>query len=476
MKPLHRLRATLLIGLSIVIFSTGTPAVFGESVEQLQEVRDLLEKYHLSKPGAEELNEAEIDDMVDSLKDPYTEYFDAEEWKTFNSSLEHSFVGIGIVMGANKDSVYINDVIPGSPAEASGLSVGDVLLSGDELSFTGKSMAEIQESLHGVEGTSLILHVSRNGKELKFSVPRQAIQLPIITTQMLGDGVGYLSLAGFTSDAGKQVKNKLTQLEKQGMSSLVLDLRNNGGGYVTAAQEIAGLFIKEGVLAHMRDRDGNDKPLVVKGGTKPYEVVILVNGYSASASELLAGAMQDYGVATIVGTKSYGKGVVQSIVPLNSGGMLKITIEEYYTPKGRKVDKVGLKPDLVLQGEVQQFVGAFHSAGGKQVALSTKDELITINGIQMVQPGIILRQTNGWHINTRLAAFLLGADLKYNAKTKIITLTKGSNVHAIKTNDSHLSMINGSTSIHMGLLKKWYSNVSYSPTPNSADLMIKKLR
>lgn len=472
MTGFKRSRICLALFLSLALFSAWTPVVFGESVEQLQEVRELLEKYHLSKPDDEDLTQEAIDGMVDSLNDPYTEYFDEEEWQMFNSALEQTFVGIGIVMGEDGGVVFIEEVIAASPAEAAGLLTGDVIISADGKDLKGKTVSEIQNEVRGVEGSKLALGISRNGKALKFSVERKSLHLPIVTSRMLGDGVAYLALSGFTSDAGSQVKNRLTELEEAGLTSLVLDLRNNGGGYVTAAQDIAGLFIKEGVLAHMQDRDGNDSPLIVKGTTKPYSIVILVNGNSASASELLAGALQDYGVAKVAGTNTYGKGVVQSLIPLKSGGMLKITIQEYFTPTGRKVDKVGLKPDIVLEGAAEQLIGAFRSVGGKTVTLSTAKGMMTINGVRMSQQGALIKETNGWHMNMRFAAFLLGAKVKYDSKQHVITLAKGTVVKSIKTNDPRLSIVDGKSSIHVGVLKKWFSNVSYSVSGDTAKINV----
>lgn len=472
MKSFLRWRISLALFLSIALFSAWTPVVFGENAEQLQEVRELLEKYHLSNPTDEDLSEDAIDEMVESLNDPYTEYFDEEEWKTFNSALEQTFVGIGIVMGEDNGTIFVDEIIVGSPAEAAGLAIGDKIISADGNDVAGKTLSEIQAQLRGAEGSQLVLGVSRNGKALKFSIERKSLHIPIVTTRMLGDGVGYLALSGFTSDAGSQVKSRLVELEQQGLTSLVLDLRNNGGGYVTAAQDIAGLFIKEGVLAHMRDRDGNDKPLVVSGSTKPYSVVILVNGYSASASELLAGALQDYGAAKIAGTRTYGKGVVQSLIPLESGGMLKITIQEYYTPTGRKVDKVGLKPDLPLEGDVQQLIGAFRSAGGKMVSLNATKSSLMVNGVRVSPHGVFSKETNGWHINMRLAAYLLGAKLKFDSKNKVITLTKGTVVKSISTKDTRLSIVDGVSSIHAGVLRKWFPNVVYTVIGDSAKVNV----
>jgi carboxyl-terminal processing protease len=458
-----KLRLSGALLLSLTVFMLATPVVFGESAEQVTEVRDLLEKYHLSKPTDDELKSNVIDDMVKSLNDPYTEYFDQEEWNSFNSALEQTFVGIGIVMEENNGIAHVQDVIAGSPAQTAGLQPGDVLKSADGQALTNKSMEDIQSMIKGKEGTKVVVGIVRDGKPLTFSIVRKSIQIPIVTTRVLGNGVGYISLSGFTSDSGNQFKQQLSSLEQKGISSLVVDLRDNGGGYVNAAQEIASLFVKDGVLAHMNDRDGVDHPLEVKGSVKPYPVVILVNSNTASASELLSGALQDYGVAKLVGTRTYGKGVVQSIVPVQSGGVLKVTIEEYFTPKGRKVNKVGLVPDLALDNPVEQLVEGYRMAGGKNVTFKSGQGELTVNGVRMAQPDVSLKDNkNVWYFNIKLAASLAGAKLKYDASKHTYLLTKGNVVRTIATNDSHLKIQNGTSNIDVRLLAKWFAGVTFS--------------
>jgi carboxyl-terminal processing protease len=458
-----KLRLSGALLLSLTVFMLATPVVFGESAEQVTEVRDLLEKYHLSKPTDDELKSNVIDDMVKSLNDPYTEYFDQNEWNSFNSALEQTFVGIGIVMEENNGIAHVQDVIAGSPAQTAGLQPGDVLKSADGQALTNKSMEDIQSIIKGKEGTKVVVGIVRDGKPLTFSIVRKSIQIPIVTTRVLGNGVGYISLSGFTSDSGNQFKQQLSSLEQKGISSLVVDLRDNGGGYVNAAQEIASLFVKDGVLAHMNDRDGVDHPLEVKGSVKSYPVVILVNSNTASASELLSGALQDYGVAKLVGTRTYGKGVVQSIVPVQSGGMLKVTIEEYFTPKGRKVNKVGLVPDLALDNPVEQLVEGYRMAGGKNVTFKSGQGELTVNGVRMAQPDVSLKDNkNVWYFNIKLAASLAGAKLKYDASKHTYLLTKGNVVRTIATNDSHLKIQNGTSNIDVRLLAKWFAGVTFS--------------
>ncbi|QTH45072.1 S41 family peptidase [Cohnella sp. LGH] len=466
----RKIKHSVVLLLTFSLFFVYIPAALGATAQQTEEVRELLEQYHLKNPQDTDLANKEIDEMVDSLNDPYTEYFDDDEWSAYSSELEQTFVGIGIVMREDKGGVYVEDVIAESPASSVGILAGDLLVSADGKSFKGKSMADIQKEIRGEEGTSVALTVSRSGKSLKFKITRKSVHVPVVSTKMLDQGIGYLALSSFTSEAGKEVKRELEKLEKNGLSSLVLDLRNNGGGYVVAAQEIAGLFVEKGVLAHMRDRTGHDEPLSISGTKRPYEVVILVNGNTASASELLSGALRDYGVAQLVGAKTYGKGVVQSLMPLSSGGVLKVTIQEYYTPKGKKVDQVGLAPDLALSGAAEQLIGAFRLAGGKKLAASWQNGILTVNGIRMSQPDAARKEQNLWYVNLKLGAEIAGAKLSYDAKNRTYTLAKGNQKETIKQGDSRILIKDGRTSLDVRLLAKWFKGVTFSTSGDTLKL------
>lgn len=252
MNLFKKLRIALALLLTIALLTVGAPVALGATEDQIEEVRELLEQYHLSKPNDDELTDKEMEDMVDSLHDPYTQYFDEDQWESFNSSLEQTFVGVGIVMIEDQGVVYVEDVIPGSPAETAGVQPGDALAGADGKSFKGKSSSEIQKELRGAEGTVVGLSVTRGGKALKFKLTRKSVQIPVVTTKMLDKGVGYLSLSGFTLEAGKEFKQQLAKLEKNGLTSLVLDLRDNGGGYVNAAQDIATVRRERRSCPHAR--------------------------------------------------------------------------------------------------------------------------------------------------------------------------------------------------------------------------------
>ncbi|MDB4868919.1 MAG: hypothetical protein JWR03_3252 [Cohnella sp.] len=466
-------RILLALLLSLALTGTWTTASAAATTDQVNEVRTLLEQYHLDKPADKDLNGAAIDAMVNSLHDPYTEYFDPEQWKTFSDTLEQTFVGIGIVMAEEKGVVYVEDVITGSPAEAAGVLPGDAIVSADGKSVKGLSVTELQKQLRGAEGTTLTIGVTRDGKAFSYTITRKSVQIPVATGQMMGDGVGYLALSGFSSDAGEAFRKQLDKLEQAGMSSLVIDLRNNGGGYVNAAQQIAGYFLKDGVLAHLKDRDGNDSPLSVQGSGKSYPITILVNGNSASASELFAGALQDYGVAKLIGTQTFGKGVVQSILPLQSGGVLKVTVQEYFTPNGHKVNKKGLTPDHVVYGSGEQLVRAFRDAGGHALAMTTTNGAIVVNGVRTVEPYAAVLRGNLWYANVRLASAMAGADIGFDPKAQTITLKDHDHSYSIKLGDERLTNKGGWNLIDIRTMQNWFPNLSVDTAQGQLRLTVK---
>ncbi|TJY44245.1 S41 family peptidase [Cohnella pontilimi] len=471
MKKRPGIRYVLALLLSVALSGIFTISNAGAATtEQVNEVRNLLEQYHLNKPDNSNLNDAVIDAMVESLHDPYTEYFNEEEWKRFSDSLEQTFVGIGIVMAEEAGGIYIEDVILGSPAEKAGLLPGDQIVSAEGKSVKGLALPEVQQKLRGEEGTLLKIGISRNGKTLTFTITRKSIQLPVATGQMMGDGIGYLSLSGFTSDAGELFRNQLVRLEQAGMKSLIIDLRNNGGGYVNAAQQIAALFLKDGVLAHMKDRDGKDIPLPVQGEGRKYPVTILVNGGTASASELLAGALQDYGVAKLTGTQTFGKGVVQSIIPLESGGVLKVTVQEYFTPKGRTVNKKGLTPNHVVEGSGEQLIRGFRDAGGRALTLKAGKGSVVVNGIRAAEREPAIQQGKVWYVNLRLAAAMAGAELTYDLKNRKITVKSKTKSYTLNINDKRLLIRNGWSLIDTRALNSLFANVTAQTTGGQLQL------
>lgn len=438
------------------------PAALAATEAQTEDVKKLLEEYHLSAPTDDDLNDAAIQGMVESLQDPYTEYFTDEEWKEFSNYLAQTYVGVGLISALDGGKPYVQDVIPGSPAAQAGIAPGDAIVAVNGTNVESKSLLELNQLIAGNEGTSVSIKVKRNGTVLTFALTRASVQIPIATSQMLGGGVGYLALTLFSSNAAQKFNEELAKLENAGMKSLIIDLRDNGGGYVDQAQQIADNFVKAGVLAHLTDRDGIDHPIQLEGQTKPYPIYILVNENTASASELLSGALQDYGVAKLIGTQTYGKGVVQQIVNVPSGGVLKVTIEEYSTPNGRKVDHKGIAPDIVVQGDAQQLLAAIRAAGGQPTTLTAGKGSLVIDGVRMQASDLVIRKNGVPYVDLRLAAAFLGAAVQYDAKSHSLSIAADGKTNRLATSDAHLIVRSGVSSIDVRLLGKWLPKLRWS--------------
>ena len=324
------------------------------------ELMDLMHEYHLNNPEAAVLTEGAIQGLLDSLEDPYADYFSDAELKGFTDLLNGDLVGVGIEVTPGEEYPLVLNVIPGTPAEKSGIKTGDIIMAVDGQSISGWSLDEAVSKIRGIAGTKVKLTLKRGKDVFEVSPIRADIHVPSVSQEMLPGKTGYIHLAAFSSTSSQEFDKALRSLSDAGMESLILDMRNNGGGYLDGAVEIMGNFVPEGTLAVStvdgqghRDEFRTQK----RTGADAVPMVVLVNEYSASASELLAGALQDYEIATLVGDVTYGKGLVQTILPLGSGGALKITVAKYLTPAGHDIDQAGLTPDhYVLTGELQKEV------------------------------------------------------------------------------------------------------------------------
>lgn len=315
----------------------------------LFEVRENLLLRYNGEIDDNALLEAAIKGMTDSLNDPYTLFMNDKEYSSFVEQISGHFVGIGIQVGIKDEKVTVIAPIEGSPAERVGLKSGDVILK-----VNGEEMAEPKlentvSNIKGEAGTSVDLTISRGEETLDVTIPREEIKTTIVKGEMLEDNVGYIRLSAFDEDSAKQIKEKIIQLKGEGMKGLILDLRGNPGGSLSEAIGIASEFIPKGnVVTYTIDKyDKKQEYKSVGGDAQGLPLVVLIDGGSASASEVLTGALRDYELATIVGTKSFGKGVVQQLINLKGDkGGLKVTTSKYYTPNGENIHKIGITPDI----------------------------------------------------------------------------------------------------------------------------------
>jgi carboxyl-terminal processing protease len=313
--------------------------------------------------GERELAYGAISGMMQSLRDRWTVFMTPQEYRSLNENLEGGgFPGVGVVIDVDPatKSLLVVQVLDGGPAAKAGMQPGDVILTIDGTPTKGLSTVDDSKLIRGKAGTKVQLVVQRAGadKQLEFSVTRDFIHEPSVLTRMIDDHVGYVRVLVFGTTTGDEITRALAGLEKQGVKAYILDLRNNGGGYLNAAIDVASKFVADGPIVEI---DQRQKPLTTinaqDSAVASRPLAVLVNGYTASASEIASGAIQDSGTGVLIGTKTYGKGEVQTIYPLPDGSAIKITTARYLTPSGRDINTIGIKPDIEVPDVKVENIG-----------------------------------------------------------------------------------------------------------------------
>ena len=317
----------------------------------LTKIKSTIDQYYLWKNDIkeEDLKNGAIEGYVKGIGDEYTEYIPADKMKDYKENIIGSFVGVGIYMVADEeaDRVLVYYPIPGSPAEKAGIKSGDLIISVDGTEYKAKDLDRISSFIKGEVGTKVNLVIQRDGEKMSFDLIREKITTNPITTKILDNNIGYLKLPSFDDDTANGFKEKVEELQKQGAQKLIIDLRNNGGGIVDEAVDIADMFLDKGktIFTSVNNKDKKTETLSKHDPIFTMPVIVLVNDNSASASEILASGLQDNERAKLVGTKTFGKGIIQTLLSLKDGSGLKITTEQYFTPKGTTIHKAGIKPD-----------------------------------------------------------------------------------------------------------------------------------
>lgn len=322
--------------------------------ESLKRFRSVVDKYYKWDIDEQALLDGAIKGYIDGLGDEYTEYMTADEWKEFEESAFGNFEGIGVYMLQNDDDkVEVVMPIEQSPAEAVGVKAGDIIVEVNGEDISDMSLDLVVGKIKGPAGTDVNIKVLRDSAYLDFNITRQNIKVYHVNSKILEDNIGYIQLISFDDGCSKEFYEKLSELKDKGVQKLIIDLRSNTGGVVDEALNIADFFVeKNKKILITENKDGQKKDTYSKDDAfVNMDVVILTNGYTASASEILTGILKDYNIAKTVGTKTFGKGVIQQIFKLNDGSVLKMTIEEYYTPNETKIHKVGIEPDVLIEYE-----------------------------------------------------------------------------------------------------------------------------
>ena len=320
-----------------------------ELVETLNKYRKIIDKYYLGDIDEEKLKEGAIAGYVEGLGDEYTEYISKDDMADYMADTTGNFVGIGIYMVQNTEvnKIMVLAPIKGGPAEKAGMQPGDYIISVDGVGYSGEQMTEASNKIKGEEGTTVKIEVLRDSETLTFELKRENVKVNPVEGEILENNIGYIAFSSFDEGTSEEFKTKYEELQAKGIKSLIIDLRNNGGGIVDEALEIANFILdKNSVILYEVDKNNNeteekttDDPII------NIPIVLLTNENTASSSEILAGALKDYKKATIVGEKTYGKGVIQRLLTLPDGSGLKITSEKYLTPNRTEINKIGIEPD-----------------------------------------------------------------------------------------------------------------------------------
>lgn len=317
------------------------------SYHEVEEVYDKLRLKFDGQLDPAKLIEGAKKGLVEAAGDPYTTYFTTEEAKEFMSDLQGTFSGIGAELDRRDNQLRVTSTLDGSPARKAGLMAADVIVRVNDQDASDWPVDKAVSEIRGDKGTTVKLTILRESELKEFSIVRDSITTPSVTWEILPDGVGYLRLSRFAEDTGTLAKRAAEEFKAKGVGRVILDVRGNGGGYLSASQEVASLWLDNKVI--VEERIGNNVVDTLRSGSNPIlgglPTVVLVDGGSASASEIVAGALRDNGVAQLVGEKTFGKGSVQEILDLPGGSQLKVTVAKWFTPAGKNISQEGIVPD-----------------------------------------------------------------------------------------------------------------------------------
>lgn len=338
----------------IVINNTESSNLIENIETKLRNIQGIIDSDYLGEINENTILDSTIKGYVSGLGDEYSEYFTKEELEEYKSdNIEGAYVGIGvyIIQDTEKNAIKVIAPIEGSPAEDAGIKPGDYIVKVDGEEVNGETITEATNKMKGKEGTKVKIQILRENQTLDMEVERKNVKINHVESEVLEDNIGYLKISTFDEGCSEEFEQKLQDLQNKNIKSLIIDLRNNGGGIVDEALAIADLFTdKDVTLLITKDKNENEEIRKSQSDKKvDLPVVVLTNENTASASELLVGILKDYNIAKSVGTVTFGKGVIQELLTLPDKSGLKITTNEYYTPKGSKINKIGIEPDKKVE-------------------------------------------------------------------------------------------------------------------------------
>ncbi|MDE7130897.1 MAG: S41 family peptidase [Lachnospiraceae bacterium] len=358
--------------------SAGNSLVNDDTLEKLEALEEVIGEYYYKDEDidVEEMTEGMYSGLVASLGDPYSVYYTAEEWKELLADTEGIYYGIGAYLQLDTATglAKINGVIANTPAEEAGLRENDIIYQVDGEMIQGLELSEIVSRVKGEEGTTVHLTIVREGETdyLEINVERRKIESPTVKYEIYDNGVGYIQITEFDDVTTDQFTEALAVVKGSGAKGLILDLRSNPGGSLPVVVDIARSILPKGLIVYTEDKYGKRDEYTCDGKKElDIPMVVLINGNSASASEILAGAIKDYDKGTLIGTTTFGKGIVQRVLPLTDGTALKLTISSYYTPKGNNIHGIGIDPDIECEFDSE----AYYERGVDNQLESAKQEI-----------------------------------------------------------------------------------------------------
>ena len=317
---------------------------------KLESIKQYIENNYYIEVDSSKLIEGSYAGLVAGLEDPYSEYITAEAYEDYYSSMMGEYSGVGMSFYNNADGVLeVVQVYRNSPAKAAGMQPGDIILEVDGTPYAGSQSNEAAANIRGKEGTDVTITYSRDGVINTVTMTRAKIQVETVAYEMLEDNIGYIQIDSFEGATADDFRAALEDLTAQGAKGLVIDLRNNGGGLVDISVEIADMLMGQATVVYTENHNKEKSYYTTSAGRTELPYVLLVNEYTASASEILAAGVQDNGEGKIVGTLTYGKGIIQSLQPWTDGSAVKMTIMQYFTPSGKTIHQVGITPDYVVE-------------------------------------------------------------------------------------------------------------------------------
>lgn len=328
--------------------------------EKVGVLEDTINEYYLEDVQSATLEEGMYRGILESLEDPYSVYYTAQELQELQQETQGIYYGVGAYVSMDLTTGYaqFSKIMKDTPAEESGLMAGDYIYMVNDEDMHGQELSYVVSKIKGEEGTKVKLTLLREGasQPLEVEVERRKVESPTVNLEMYDNQVAYIQITEFDTVTESQFKKAYQDAQNQGMKGLIIDLRSNPGGNLTTVVDIARQLLPKGLIVYTEDKYG-ERVEYSCDGTHQIEVplVVLVNGYSASASEILSGAIKDYGIGTLIGTTTYGKGIVQKVISLSDGSAVKLTVSKYFTPNGNNIHKIGIEPDIEVEFDAERY-------------------------------------------------------------------------------------------------------------------------